>query len=61
MKALRTIKSLATLAIVFFTVACSNQELNNEITGEGEAEITIKEESFSSDKAVTRSLKPTIK
>lgn len=61
MKALRTIKSLATLVIVFFTVACSNQELNNEITGEGEAEITIKEESFSSDKAVTRSLKPTIK
>lgn len=61
MKALKTIKSLATLAIVFFTVACSNQELNNEITGEGEAEITIREESFSSDKAVTRSLKSTIK
>lgn len=61
MKALKTIKSLAILAIVFFTVACSNQELNNEITGEGEAEITIKEESFSSDKAVTRSLKSTIK
>lgn len=61
MKALKTIKSLATLAIVFFTVACSNQELNNEITGDGEAEITIREESFSSDKAVTRSLKSTIK